>query len=115
MNSKQHICETCAHNKEQHSDCQANRNLAWEWGHAVLEKCKYYVPEDSAVPEFVEAAQSLWITRKIQLGKTAYICPKCYAIADIRDADTEHEVFNFCPYCGMDMKVGGNDGRPEAT
>lgn len=116
MNTKQHICETCEHNKEQHPDCQANRNLAWEWGHSVLEKCRYYVPENSATAKIASTSEhSLWITRKIQPGKTAYICPKCYAVADIRDANTEHEVFNFCPYCGMDMKVEGNDGRSETT
>ena len=36
-----------------------------------------------------------------------YECPDCHEYASMRYDNK----FNFCPWCGKDMRIGGDDGK----
>ena len=43
--------------------------------------------------------------------KRARVCSHCYCDEPYKFADTEANVYNFCPHCGADMRKGLDDGQ----
>ena len=76
----------------------------WYDGMSCALRCIYQLP--SAQPE---RKRGKWI--KVN-GKTAINCSACYHCSWSRSFEDTVKRFNFCPYCGADMREV-DDERPD--